>query len=340
MSIKLSYSAVEKYKFCPALYRYHYIDRLRPIKSGSPLHFGSSLDEAFGRLKLEKKKKLTKKEKEMMKKSAEQTFIDYWEKVKYDENTTYNKSDFIVKKKKDKETKEYVEFTLDLQIMEFQQDFEEFDPEVTDHHQFIKECFIILEQKQTLSEEDQKLYNFIAWHSLLQKGLMLVEAYQRDVMPQIHEVFEIQKKISLKDEDGNSIIGFIDAIVSFVDNPDTKVVLDDKTSSKPYAEDSVSISPQLATYTEAELLEYGAYAVAEKDIRLRDPRARTQLIVDKVLEEVVEKTFDEYDQVLEGIQNKEFDKNYDSGCFNFGQICSYYSYCRSNCKDRSGLKKV
>ena len=53
--VNLSYSAVEKYKFCPALYKYHYIDRIRPIQVGSPLPFGSALDEAFGRLKLDKK---------------------------------------------------------------------------------------------------------------------------------------------------------------------------------------------------------------------------------------------------------------------------------------------
>ena len=208
----------------------------------------------------------------------------------------------------------------------------EFDSEVEDHEEFIEDCFDILKSKKELSKEDQRLYNYIAYLSLCRKGIMLINAYRNDILPKIHTVYEVQKKIELPDDDGNVIIGYIDAVVSFVDNPKTKVVLDDKTSSKPYKPDSVTNSPQLATYCEHEELYYAAYAIAEKNIRKRHPRARTQLIIDKVSDETFNKTFDDYETVLEGIKNKEFDKNYDSGCFNFGQVCPYYGYCRSNCK--------
>jgi hypothetical protein len=331
--IRLSYSAVEKYKFCPALYRYHYIDKIRSEKVGSPLPFGSALDEAFGRIKLEKKKKLTKKEKELVKITPEQIFrnnfmtFNYNKKnmtLLYDLNVMYNKAD------------------IDLSLLE-QADLDflkEFDPEVTDYEVFLEECFTIKKNKEKLSEEDNKLYNAIAYRCLLKKGIMLINAYKRDIMPKIHEVFSIQKKISLKDDDCNEIVGYIDAIVSFIDSPKRKVILDDKTSSKAYKKDSVVNSPQLATYCEAEGIEYGAYAIAEKNIRKRDPRARTQLIIDKVSKQTIDKTFEEYDNALEGIKNEQFDKNYDSGCFNFGKTCDYYGYCRSNCKNTKGLVKL
>lgn len=333
MSIRLSYSAVEKYKFCPALYKHHYIDKLRPDAVGSPLPFGNALDDAFGRLKLDKKKKLTKKEKETMKVSAKEVFLNSFKTFNYnrknisllnDLNVLYNKSD------------------IDLSLLE-DEDFiflKEYDEEVTDHEQFLEECFAIKKNKQNLSEEDNRLYNAIAYSCLYRKGIMLIDAYVRDIMPQIYEVFDVQKKISLKDDDGNEIIGYIDAIVSFVDSPKTKVILDDKTSSKPYKEDSVANSPQLATYCEAEGLEYAAYAVAEKSIRKKDPRARTQLIIDKISEDIIDRTFEDYESVLNGIQNKEFKKNYNSGCFQFGQVCPYYGYCRSNGKVKDGLSKV
>ena len=333
MAIKLSYSAVQKYLFCPALYSHHYIDRIRPINVGSPLPFGSALDDAFGRLKFEKKDTLTSKEKKLINKSAEEVFIDSFNSFNYnnrnlllatDNRIVYNKAD------------------IDLSLLNEQDHkiLSDFDPEVEDYNKFIEESFAILKSKKDLEDKDRKLYNYIAYLSLYRKGLMLIDAYRKDILPKIHKVYDLQKKIELPDNNGNVIIGYIDAIVSFVDNPEIKVVLDDKTSSKPYAMDSVLKSHQLATYAEAELLDYGAYAVAEKLIRKRKPRARTQLIIDKIPEETYDKTFKEYSKVLKGIQNKKFNKNYDSGCFQFGQVCPYYSYCRTNGKNKKGLEEV
>lgn len=326
MTIKLSHSASDKYEKCPALYKYHYIDRIRPVKKGSALFFGSALDEAFNVL-LDSKKEISVFKKDdgtSVLQAAIQKFEDEWDDQCDSDCIDYFKSD------------------IDLSLLDdsIKKDLTVFDPEVEDHEAFLKECFSILKDKNKLSKEDQVLYNRIAWECLNVKGKMLVKAYYEDILPQIAKVFDIQKKIELPDEDGNLIIGYIDAIVSFIDAPDKKVVLDNKTSSKPYKDDSVATSPQLGTYCEAEDIELGAYAVVEKHIRKREPRTRTQLIIDKVEENTIDETFKKYDNVLDGIQKEQFDKNYDSGCYFFGRPCDYYSYCRSNGENKNGLEEV
>lgn len=320
--IQLSHSASQKFLECGMKYKLHYIDRIRPVKLGSALFFGGAVDEALNEL-LESKKEGYSALNYVALEAAKNTFIKLWNKQLTNPNIEYFKSDIDMS-------------LLDEDILYM---IKTFDEEVTDHEAFIEECFAILKAKETMCEEDQALYNRIAWWSLYQKGLMLIEAYNNDILPQIHTVFDIQKKVELPDEHGNNLIGYIDAIVSFIDAPDKKVVLDNKTSSKPYKDDSVAESPQLTTYCEHEGLKTASYAVVEKTIRKREPRTRTQLIIDKIPEKTFDKTFEEYDNVLEGIENEEFDKNYESGCFSFGRPCDYYAYCRSNGKNMNGLEK-
>jgi hypothetical protein len=322
--IQLSHSASQKFLECGMKYKLHYIDRIRPVKLGSALFFGGAVDEALNVLLGAKKKIVTYDFDESVSvlQHALDEFDTQWVKQLENPNIEYFKSDIDLS----------VLLDIDLEAIS------EFDKEVENHEEFLEECFAILKAKDTMSEEDQLLYNRIAWHCLYRKGLMLIEAYNNDILPQIHTVFDIQKKVELPDDHGNNLIGYIDAIVSFIDAPDKKVVLDNKTSSKPYKDDSVAESPQLATYCEHEGLDTASYAVVEKAIRKRDPRTRTQLIIDKIPEKTFDKTFEEYDNVLEGIENEEFDKNYESGCYSFGRPCDYYHYCRSNAKNMNGLE--
>jgi thymidylate kinase len=324
--ISLSHSAANKYEQCPAMYFYHYVERIRPIAKGSALFFGSALDEAFNVLLESKKEVITYDFDDSVSvlQHAYDEFDTQWCKQLENPNIEYFKSD--------------IDLSLLLDIDH--EALKEFDPEVGDYEAFISECFDLIKSKQTLCDEDQRLYNRIAWNSLYRKGMMMVEAYHDNILPQIHTVFDIQKKVELPDENENMLIGYIDAIVSFIDSPDRKVVLDNKSSSKAYPEDSVANSPQLGTYCEHEGSEWGAYAVVEKGIRKREPRTRTQLIIDKVSEKTIDETFEMYDNVLDGIENGEFEKNYDSGCYFFGRPCDYYAYCRSNGKVKKGLEEV
>lgn len=47
MSNKLSYSQIEKWKFCPTAWKFHYIERYRPLEVSSALLFGSAIGKTF-----------------------------------------------------------------------------------------------------------------------------------------------------------------------------------------------------------------------------------------------------------------------------------------------------
>lgn len=59
--IQLSHSAAEKFNTCGAMYKYHYIDRIRPIAFGSALGFGGAFDEALNELLKSSRKKVIRK---------------------------------------------------------------------------------------------------------------------------------------------------------------------------------------------------------------------------------------------------------------------------------------
>ena len=85
-----------------------------------------------------------------------------------------------------------------------------------------------------------------AWESLRVKGLLLIEAYKEQVMPKIAKVFNIQKNIALDNPDGDRIVGVLDAVVLWEDGK--TYIIDNKTSTVKYEEDSVRQSNQLVLY--------------------------------------------------------------------------------------------
>lgn len=317
--MKLSHSKVQKYKQCPRMYDLHYNKKIRSIELGSPLWFGSALDDAIGTLLLSKKKKLTKEEQEMVQKGELQVFDEGMRTnmlhreqevdiMKY-EHTVYSKADF------------------DLAILT-DEDFEQ----IGEDKAFVKahmEWYYVENKKKSpeITDEDRDLFNKINWISLYRKGLMIIDAYEKEIMPEIHEVFAVQKTISLPNEDGDEIIGFIDFICSFVYDPDTKVIVDNKSSSKAYKQQDLDESDQLHTYAEAEGIEDICYIVYEKNIRKREPKVRITIWRGKINEDQMEKTFDNYIEVLDNIKEGKFEPDFNSGCFFFGKPCIYHEIC-------------
>jgi hypothetical protein len=322
----LSHSAKEMYLTCPKKWQLHYQDKLRSELVGSALFFGSAFDEAQNRMLLEKKKTLDMSETLLMNQTSEETFISCFSKVwiidQYvdiakSEKAMYYKSDLDTELLEPKDYKEIFEFAKELKI----------DVSCPDSTQaFTEECQAIF-KKGTVDTETQRLYNFITWLSVKNKGLLMLQAYEEQVMPLIEEVFDVQKKISLKDDD-SELRGVIDVICSFHTEPGIKYVCDNKTSSRAYKEDSVSISEQLSTYAEHEQINRCAYLVTEKKLRKRSPRVRCTVIKDTISDEFINKTFDTITEVFHNIKDEKFDKDFDA-CFQYGRKCPYFDYCRT-----------
>lgn len=96
------------------------------------------------------------------------------------------------------------------------------------------------------SKADYEL-NENPWQSLRQKGLLMIDAFHRDVFPLIENVISTQEEIALTNDNGDSVIGYCDAVLK-IKGYDQNVIIDFKTSARKYKEDSVRTSPQLSLY--------------------------------------------------------------------------------------------
>lgn len=86
----------------------------------------------------------------------------------------------------------------------------------------------------------------LSWHSLCLKGLLFVEAYYKEVLPKIKEVISIQKRVTLYNKDGDQISGLLDSEVIWEDGK--TYLIDNKSSTVKYEEDSAKNSDQLVLY--------------------------------------------------------------------------------------------
>lgn len=329
--MKLSHSAKEKYLTCPEKWRLYYQEKLRSKKLNSPLFFGRAIDEALNRILLDKKAELTEEEKEIFKKTEREIFIDNMLK------TIHNNDVVDLPKNKDCL---YFKSDVDTSLLDLEdiKDLDTYSKEVDyvgifNPDAFISYCHERFKNKKQLTKEEQLLYNYTAWKCLYRKGLMLLEAYRRQILPQIENVITIQEKVELPDED-DIFIGYIDFIASFVEEPGVEYVCDNKTSSKAYKKDSVRTSPQLSIYSEYKENDNCAFIVLEKKIRKRSPKVRTSIIKDKINELQRDETFDNITNVYHDIKDGKFFKNKEN-CFQFGRPCEYYKLCHYG--DKSDL---
>lgn len=286
----------------------------------SSLFFGNALDIGFSRILLEKKKEKTEEETAMMDKSEQELFTDAL--------TTF--------------THNNVQHTLPKNPLceYYNGDFEEEfapkialeEPEVSSITQFMLECRTSVKAKQKLTEEDKITYNHISWLSLREKGLLMLKAYRDRVLPQINEVYEIQKKIEIINAHGDKITGAIDFIACFIDAPGKRYICDNKSSSKAYKANAVLESDQLATYCEALDMNLAAYVVVEKTLYKKIPKIHTQIIKSEIKEAQLQETFDKFEQAVYTIEEARFEKNFDA-CFSYGKLCPYFKLCKYGKKD-------
>jgi PD-(D/E)XK nuclease superfamily len=185
---------------------------------------------------------------------------------------------------------------------------------------------------ETLLNDKEKAYppHLKSWTSLLYKGRTMLDNYVRDFVPQIEEVVSVQQEISITSEDGTQLYGLID-FVAKLKGVEGYVICDNKTSASKYPKNSVSVSPQLSTYSFALGPRKGAYVVSLK----KAPHA-VQVVVDDINEATEEATVKELEQVAHNIKGGVFEANY-AKCErgHFGRRCPYFNLCRNG-----GMKEL
>lgn len=173
---------------------------------------------------------------------------------------------------------------------------------------------------------------------LIKKGHMIIEAYAEQVLPKLEKVFLVQHEVALTNELGDSLIGIVDLVAQI----DGKIyILDNKTSSVKYSEDSAAMSQQLGTYFEALKDRYKldgvGYIVIPKNVRKKkEPRIPIEMKFGQIDEKIMHETFEMYETVLDGIKSGEFKCS--RNCCKMPWPCPYKTYCDSNGRDLTGLK--
>jgi len=314
--VRVSYSALEKYRNCSEQYRLHYIERIRDTKNPSSLIFGSALDEALNILLLQKKKNLTEEEKA-------QILLDPID---------------VFNEKLNKPNMEYFKSDLDIELL-------------GDH------------DIEGMTNDE------MSFLSLVVKGKLFLEAYQKVIMPRIYEVISIQSNKELKNAEGDILITKTDFVADWETAGNT-ILFDNKTSVRKYSENSVIDSSQLAIYGEAEELTRCGYIVCIKAIKKDKkqtcnvcseeyshlhkscktkkctgklilkitPAPEIQVVISDIPESTKELVFDDIQRHTQYIKDGRFEKNTDS-CYQYGKPCVYKKYCFEN-KNMKGLIRL
>lgn len=344
MSVKLSHSAISRYRMCGASYKNHYISKIRPNHTTGALFFGDALDKALNCLLLNEG-------------DPYERFIQAFTHGEINKVSTY--------------------LPTSTKIVYANSDY---DAELLDetHHQKAREVVAgaesltfeqVKDKKDSygfegLKDVEKSFYNYILWQCLCVKAELILAGYKKKVLPKIKKVIAIQEKIEVGDGEGNYLTGFID-LVADVEGHGV-CILDNKTSKIDYEEDAVKSSDQLTQYYHLVKEKFGAkkagFIVAKKQIsKLKEcvkcgangtgsraktcdaevagqrchgewkkvPFATFQVIIDDISEQQENFVMENIDEATSAIKAGVFIKNTTS-CDNwYGQKCVYYNYCRN-----------
>lgn len=360
---KLSFSQIRSYSTCGRQFELHYRHRYRNIYSSAALCFGSAIDEGLNTL-------LHTRD---LEKSIEK-FNEVWYEQEINRKKTiipthprivYSNTDFDA------------DLLSEDDITAIQCFFED-----NDIHKHVLEYFTELKEKKdmfgfkNMSEMERKVYNLVCWHSLRQKGLLMLRDYNLEVMPHIKEVKAVQHKTTMKNDDGDEVVQVLDLIAVWEDG--SVILFDNKTSSRLYSEDEATTSQQLISYyynnkEQFDLTAVG-FIVLNKHIQKNkvktctkcnkvsdnnrvktcaieidgvrcggafeekmNPKTKIQIIVSPVSDNALDLVLTTFDEANSGIRNENFYRNL-LACKQNNIVCDYYEYCWKG--DASNLIKL
>jgi hypothetical protein len=235
MPLKISHSQVYQYSTCSLKYKYHYVDRLRPKVISGALLFGSAMDKALGTLLTTKDLKAAKDQFAKLW-SAQQinndlTVLPFTTKVVYSKKDYDSDLIFPADETKFLDVKKKYNIDSDKTLKQLTAFYRELKRE---------------KGHDGLTEEQKIIYNYGHWICLLNKGLIMLDGYNQHILPRIKKVYAQQKKISIKNDEGDEITGYIDLIAEMDDG---KIyILDHKTSAMEYEKDAAETDQQLIVY--------------------------------------------------------------------------------------------
>ena len=292
MKKPLSYSGYSTFQTCAYKYQLQYIDRIAP--DSTPLHLvvGSAFDKAGNALLEGKGDPFTEA-------NAELARI-FFDKIEYSHKDFESQILCPVS---------YGAMMLDLRTIGWKGEDNEL-------YQMADALFDKLSRGETLSVGQKSALDTMVYYTAVEKISLMIEGFKNHILPKIEKVVSVQKNVKR---------GIMDAEVIFKDMPGV-VCLDNKTASRPYKNDSVLFSVQLAGYESL----IGAYCVFHKSVKPGAREIVPQLIINKIPEHnraIVEEAYQKTEALIE---TNVFPRNLNACGKSFGKPCVYVSLCWNN----------
>lgn len=333
--LKTSYTKLDTYKSCPRKYKLQYKDYIISDYIPSPFFFGGSIDQASEVILADKMIGSEKIPFDFTK--MVEVFTKSMTEYKFQLEDIYLPTSPLVK---------YAKADIDLSLLDnddlneielFIKEDIDFELDLDNLPNFMEATYPILKKDRSkVSDSEKELYNFVAWLTLYNKGLLMLDALKEWVDENILEVYSCQRKFEIVNDEGDTLIGAIDIECMMKDG--IKRTLDLKTASNAsaqYPNNCTDTAMQLHIYSEVSVKDVG-YVVIDKTVRKKEPRIRIRYVEGTLTEEMLDRTFEDIDNTMEQIKNDvEFPCNKDS-CFRYGK-CDFYGLC--NYGSMKGLLK-
>ena len=219
-----------------------------------------------------------------------------------------------------------------------------------------------------IEPEERKFAHRVIHRSCARRGMIMLSAFERDMLPEIEDVIAAQKQISIKNGDGDEITGYADYILKLkgIDEP---ILIDLKTAGKQYSNHDLNTSDQLGIYATAEKLNVIGYMILLKTIkhnkvcdkcnhvrvntRKRNcekcdkgkytkiiSRGETQLITRDLRKGEQDELLEDFSDILT-MMKEELNYKNPKSCYDFGKRCDYYDFCwgKMTVEDLDDMKK-
>jgi len=234
--LTLSHSSCSTYKDCPEKYYLSRVDKIKPIQQGASLSFGGAIDHAVQLLlvSFQTLGKLNFKLTDEVLYSVIDTFLTDkdkgWNRILGNTNIKYSAKDYdssII----DNEDSELInQWASELKVTQ-------------------DEAIAAFKQKKYkgITRQQELMYDRLNWLSLRNKGVLMLQAFMRDIVPNIEEVVCVQEKIEGEVSEGVDVVGYLDFVLRYK-GYDRPIVFDLKTSAMMYEDDDAKLSDQLMLY--------------------------------------------------------------------------------------------
>src|SRR5690606_15438086 len=101
----------------------------------------------------------------------------------------------------------------------------------------------VFDDINTLIKDDREVadaqlayYNRVLWLCCRVRGMVMLDAFAREILPQLdltkREHFKAQREVSMQNDEGDKIVGYIDYVVFHKEHG--WIILDLKTAGAPY----------------------------------------------------------------------------------------------------------